>query len=196
MLATSFLHLIPESLEISENVSIFVFIGFLIFYVIQNYLITIHPCNEANCEVHRLGIMSFIGLAIHSLLDGIAIAIGFEVSSSIGIFTAVAVILHEFPEGLITTGILMHTNLKKQKIWIYSLVVALATPFGAIVSLFLIRNLQPNILGNALSITAGSFIYLAASDLIPEMHKSKRKINSLILIFGIIFVYLLGKLFH
>ena len=115
MLATSFLHLIPESLEISENVSIFVFIGFLIFYVIQNYLITIHPCNEANCEVHRLGIMSFIGLAIHSLLDGIAIAIGFEVSSSIGIFTAVAVILHEFPEGLITTGILMHTNLKNKR---------------------------------------------------------------------------------
>ncbi|HAM39004.1 MAG: hypothetical protein A2474_02860 [Elusimicrobia bacterium RIFOXYC2_FULL_34_12] len=196
MLATSFLHLIPESLEISEKVPFFVLLGFLIFYLIQNYLITIHPCSDEHCAVHNLSTMSFIGLAVHSLLDGIAIGIGFEVSSTIGIFTAIAVILHELPEGLITTSILLHANLQRKRIWIYSLIVALATPFGAITSLFFVKNLQPHILGNALAITAGSFIYLASADLIPEIHRSKRKINSAILIFGIIFIFLLGKLFH
>lgn len=196
MLATSFLHLIPEAIEISANVPAWVLCGFLIFYIIQNFLVTIHPCTEEHCEVHRLGIMSFIGLSVHSLLDGIAIAVGFEVSSSIGLFTAIAVILHEFPEGLITTGILIHAGEVKKKIWIYSLVVALATPFGAIASLLMLKNLPPNILGILLSVTAGSFIYLASADLIPEIHKSNRKINSVILLFGIFLILILGKIFH
>ncbi|MFH1540906.1 MAG: ZIP family metal transporter [Elusimicrobiota bacterium] len=196
MLATSFFHLIPEATEISINASVWVLCGFLAFYVIQNFLITIHPCVEENCKVHQLGIMSFIGLSVHSLLDGIAIAIGFEVSTSIGLFTAFAVILHEFPEGLVTTGILIHTGETRKKIWIYSLIVALATPFGVIVSLLFLKNLSSNVLGIILSITAGSFVYLAAADLIPEIHKSNRKINSVILLFGIFVTFVLGKIFH
>ncbi|HAX61650.1 MAG TPA: hypothetical protein DCX95_03705 [Elusimicrobia bacterium] len=199
MLATSFFHLIPEAIEIKEistNVPAWVLCGFLIFYIIQNFLITIHPCADDHCEVHRLGIMSFIGLSVHSLLDGIAITVGFEVSATIGLFTAIAVILHEFPEGLITTGILIHTGEPRKKIWIYSIIVAMATPFGAITSLLFLKNLPPNILGILLSITAGSFIYLAAADLIPEIHKSNRKINSVILLFGIFLILILGKIFH
>ena len=199
MLATSFFHLIPEAIEIKEisaNIPAWVLCGFLIFYIIQNFLVTIHPCAEENCEVHQLGIMSFIGLSVHSLLDGVAIAVGFEVSSSIGLFTAIAVILHEFPEGLITTGILIHTGTPRKKIWIYSIIVALATPFGAIASLLFLKNLPPNILGILLAITAGSFIYLASADLIPEIHKSNRKINSVILLFGIFLILILGKIFH
>ncbi|MFA5780057.1 MAG: ZIP family metal transporter [Elusimicrobiota bacterium] len=196
MLATSFFHLIPEAIEISANVPAWVLCGFLIFYIIQNFLVTIHPCTDEHCEVHRLGIMSFIGLTVHSLLDGIAIAVGFEVSSKIGLFTAIAVILHEFPEGLVTTGILIHTGEVRKKIWIYSIIVALATPFGAIASLLFLKNLPPNILGMLLAITAGSFIYLSAADLIPEIHKSNRKINSVILIFGIFLILILGKIFH
>jgi len=195
MLATSFFHLIPEAIEISANIPTWVLCGFLIFYIIQNFLITIHPCADEHCEVHRLGIMSFIGLSVHSLLDGVAIAVGFEVSSSIGLFTAIAVILHEFPEGLLTTGILIHTGEVRKKIWIYSIIVAMATPFGAIASLLFLKNLSPNILGMLLAITAGSFIYLASADLIPEIHKSNRKINSVILISGIVFIFFLGKLF-
>lgn len=196
MLATSFFHLIPEAIEQSANVPAWVLCGFLIFYIIQNFLVTIHPCPDEHCEVHQLGIMSFIGLTVHSLLDGIAIAVGFEVSATIGLFTAIAVILHEFPEGLITTGILIHTGEPRKKIWTYSIIVASATPFGAITSLLFLKNLPPNILGILLAITAGSFIYLAAADLIPEIHKSNRKINSIILIFGIFLILILGKIFH
>jgi len=196
MLATSFFHLIPEAIEISANVPAWVLCGFLIFYIIQNFLVTIHPCSDEHCEVHQLGIMSFIGLSVHSLLDGVAIAVGFEVSPAIGLFTALAVILHEFPEGLITTGILIHTGTTRKKIWIYSIIVALATPFGAISSLLMLKNLSPNILGILLAVAAGSFIYLAAADLIPEIHKSNRKINSVILLFGIFLILILGKIFH
>jgi len=196
MLATSFFHLIPEAIEISANVPAWVLCGFLIFYIIQNFLITLHPCADEHCEVHQLGIMSFIGLSVHSLLDGVAIAVGFEVSSKIGLFTATAVILHEFPEGLVTTGILIHTGEVRKKIWIYSMIVALATPFGAIASLLFLKNLPSDILGMLLAITSGSFIYLAAADLIPEIHKSNRKINSVILLFGIFLILILGKIFH
>lgn len=199
MLATSFFHLIPEAAAIFPNVSGvsgWVLIGFLIFYIIQNFLITLHPCTEEQCAVHQLGLMSFIGLSVHSLLDGVAIAVGFEVSPKIGLFTAIAVILHEFPEGLITTGILLHTGETRKKIWAYSTIVALATPFGAASALLFVKNLSPDILGVALALTAGSFIYLAAADLIPEIHKSNRKINSVILLSGVFIILLLGKIFH
>lgn len=196
MLATAFFHMIPEAYEISANIPQWVLAGFMLFYIIQNFLVTIHPCTEEHCEVHRLGIMSFIGLAVHSLLDGVAIAVGFEVSTAIGLFTAIAVILHEFPEGLITTGILIHAQIPRKKIWIYSAIVAAATPFGAVTALLFLKNLPPAVLGGTLAVTAGSFIYLAAADLIPEIHKSNRKINSIILLAGILLILILGKIFH
>jgi ZIP family zinc transporter/zinc and cadmium transporter len=193
MLATSFLHIIPESMEVYEHAPLLVLVGVIIFYLLES-VVMLHPCHDEACEIHRMGIISWIGLTFHSLLDGVAIGLGFEISLQLGIVTALAVLLHELPEGIATTGILMHANLKRTKILLYSLAVALATPTGAVLAYFFLGRLPLEIIGILLALAAGSFIYISAADLIPQIHKRQHKINALILIGGVAVLMALGRL--
>jgi len=195
MLTISFLHLLPEAKEVFDNVWLATFIGFLCFYILQN-IVMFHPCHDEECEIHRLGILSSIGLTIHSLLDGIAIAVGFEAGQSLGILTTIAVLLHEVPEGITITGILLHSKLTKIKIWTYSLIVAIATPVGAIGTYFFLTNISKNLLGFLLAFTAGSFIYLAAADLLPETHKKHHWANAIFFFTGVGLILLVGYFLH
>lgn len=193
MLAVSFAHLIPEATELYKSASLWVLGGILLFYIIQ-HIINIHPCHDEHCTAHGLRVISIIGLTFHSVLDGVAIAVGFEVNLGIGIFTTLAVILHEFPEGITVTSILLYANIKRQKVIIYSILVAIATPIGAIVSYFVIKHISGELLGILLALAAGSFIYIAVADLIPETHKS-RDIKNLFVFLGGIFALLLIGMF-
>jgi ZIP family zinc transporter/zinc and cadmium transporter len=195
MLTISFLHILPEAYEIFPNVWIATFIGFLCFYILQD-IVMFHPCHDEECEIHRLGILSFIGLTTHSLLDGIAIAVGFEAGHNLGILTTIAVLLHEIPEGITITGILLHSKITKLKIWLYSLIVALATPMGAISGHLFIKNLPKEVLGFLLAFTAGSFIYLASADLLPETHKKHHRANAIFFFLGVGIVFLVGIFLH
>jgi len=191
MLATSFLNLIPEALSLSKAVPWAALAGILVFYFFQQ-VINLHPCHDEDCRLHNMGMLSFAGLAFHSLLDGIAIALGFEIGVGIGIMTTLAVLLHEFPEGITITSILMYTKMKKKKIILYSFLVASATPVGAILFYPFLERLSEGILGLALAFAAGSFIYIAASDLIPQTHKAQNRLNGIILFLGVIFVALMN----
>ncbi len=193
MLTISFLYLIPEANELFDKVWFSTFIGFLIFYVLQNILM-FHACNEVECSIHHIGTLSAIGLTIHSLLDGVAIVAGFEANYNLGILTTIAILLHEIPEGLCITGILFHSKVSKTKIWLFSIIVAISTPLGAIFSFFFLKNISKNILGFLLSFTAGSFIYLATADLIPETHKKHHLLNTLFFFLGIVLVILVSKI--
>jgi zinc transporter ZupT len=195
MLTISFLHLLPEANELFPNAWKTTFVGIVSFYILQN-IVMFHPCHDEECEIHRLGTLSFFGLAIHSLLDGISIIVGFETSWSIGILTTIAVLLHEVPEGMSITGILLHTNFTKTKIWVYSIIVALATPVGAIGGYLFLKNISKNILGILLSFTAGSFIYLATADLLPETHKKHHRANAIFFFFGVGLIVLVGHFLH
>ncbi len=215
MLALAFLHLIPEAIEISnhdlshqgnepvinasENSIVFLIIitAFVIFSVLES-LIRIHPRHDIDDESsHKHGVLSILsitGLTLHSLIDGIIIAVGFKAGFQLGIMTTIAVVLHEVPEGIITTSILLHDMMKKDKVFFFSLLVAIATPLGAILSYFLIGEASSNVLKILIALAAGSLIYISASDLIPETHKSEKRLNTVFLIAGIIIFYIIGNL--
>ncbi|MFH2069899.1 MAG: ZIP family metal transporter [Elusimicrobiota bacterium] len=196
LLSLSLLHLLPEAAEIYPYSFHIALAGFTLFYIIEN-IIMIHPCHDDKCEMHRVGLLSFIGLLFHSFIDGVAIVIGFEVSPQIGILTLLGVILHEMPEGVIVTGILLNTGtFSLKKVWIYSVSVALATPVGALIALLILGNLSDKITAALLAFTAGTFLYLSASSLIPQTHRMKNKTNALLLISGIILVVILEKILH
>ncbi len=195
MLTLSFSHLIPESLELFPHAPIAVFTGFLLFYILQQ-VIMFHACHEEACDSHHLSILSSIGLTVHSLLDGIAITAGFVAGWSLGVMTTIAVLLHEAPEGITITSILMHARAPRKKIITYSVIVALATPVGAIASFFFLKNVSPQSLGILLALTAGSFIYLAASDLIPETHRKHHHANAIYFFAGVVLTALVGRLLH
>ncbi len=179
ILALAFFHLIPEAAELSEMAFPVIFIGFFLFYTMENFLVIhsgseLHFHEENPCLEHTApvtGVMVFSGLVLHSLIDGIIIGVGFELSTELGILAAFAVISHEVPEGITSFALINETIPEKSTI--LSILVALATPVGSIISLLFIRSLAEPIIGILLGIAAGTFIYVAASDLIPQTHGSQ-----------------------
>ncbi|MDP1852875.1 MAG: ZIP family metal transporter [Candidatus Omnitrophota bacterium] len=193
MLATAFLDLLPEAVSLTNEAMWAALSGILLFYVLQQS-INLHPCHDEECQLHNLGILSLAGLTFHSLIDGIAIALGFGISVSLGTVTTLAVILHEVPEGITTTSILMYAKMPRKKVIWYSALVALSTPLAAILFYPFVKGIPEKILGLLLGLAAGSFIYVAASDLIPQTHKIRSKLNAIILLSGVIFLAVITKL--
>ena len=224
MLALAFLHLIPEAvhmgheseehLEEAEHESdthaeeaehndegkltfIFILLGIAIFHALEN-IVRIHPRHDVDAEdPHRhgsLSVLSITGLTFHSAIDGIIIAVGFKAGFQIGMMTTIAVILHEMPEGIVTTSILLHDAMEKSRVFWFSLLVAIATPVGAIVSYFVLGEASVDLLRILLALAAGSFIYIAAADLIPETHSEEKRLNTVVLIIGMAVLYFVGRL--
>lgn len=193
MLSIAFVHLLPESVEHDPHAIIYAFVGFLAMFIIQHFIF-FHPCHDDHCGVH-LGTLSTFGLSLHSFFDGIVISIGFGANAYIGLMTTIAIMLHKLPDGITITGILMHSKQSTKKILFYSLTVALFTPIGTLAGLFFANQIA-HLIGNFLAFTSGTFIYLAASDLIPETHKASNKKAGICLILGVIIVSFLGHIAH
>ncbi|UCD71607.1 MAG: ZIP family metal transporter, partial [Syntrophobacterales bacterium] len=196
ILGIAFFHLFPESLELSESALFFIFIGFLLFYLLESVMVLhsgseIH-FKEKNNRQHTKGMVMFSGLLLHSLLDGIIIGVGFEIDPKVGLLTSMGVILHELPEG-VTTFSLMISSIKRRIALKLSIAVALATPLGALISLTFIGSLSEAMVGLLLAMAGGSFLYIGASDLIPETHEKKGLENAGFLLLGILFLYSLSK---
>ncbi|UCG89937.1 MAG: ZIP family metal transporter [Candidatus Heimdallarchaeota archaeon] len=206
ILALVFFHLMPEAVELSELAFYpALFIGFFAFYLLENFIVIhsgseIHYCldeDEDEFGAHhtsRIGVMAFSGLAFHSLIDGIIIGVGFELSTEIGFLAAMAVILHEIPEGVTSFAIVNEVMPDKSKI--LSIIVAIATPFGALFSLLFISGLSELLIGILLALAAGTFIYVAASDLIPQTHEKNNLQNLIAFIVGAFFIYGISLFFH
>ncbi|MDR3307050.1 MAG: ZIP family metal transporter [Endomicrobium sp.] len=186
MLTLAFAHLIPEGLELNSNTMFYALTGFLFMFFLQ-FIILFHPCRDHECRAHT-HVASVVGLSLHSILDGLMITVGFEANAELGILTTLAILLHKLPDGITISGVLLHKGVSKKKIFLFSLLTALFTPLGAILGLCLFKGMSLHTLGAFLGVTAGSFIFLSASDLIPETHKSKDKVTSLMLFAGVFVV--------
>jgi zinc and cadmium transporter len=199
ILGVAFFHLFPESLELYNNALLFILIGFLIFYLLENALV-LHSGSEIHFKEKKLsrqtkGKVMFLGLFFHSFVDGIIIGIGFEIDFKLGLLTSLGVIAHELPEG-VTTFALLINSLERRTALKLSIAVALATPLGALISLTFIKSVSQAMVGLMLAIAGGSFLYISASDLIPETHEEKGFVNAGFLLIGIISLYLLSKIIN
>jgi zinc and cadmium transporter len=197
MLGGTFFHLIPEaseSLEI-ETVSTLILVSFIIFFLIEKFLHWRH-CHKDNCKVHTFGYMNLVGDGIHNFLDGLIIAAAFLTSTELGVVTSIAIALHEIPQEIGDLGVLIHAGFSKKKALLANLFVALTALFGSIVGYFL-SPIQENFTSYILPFAAGSFLYIAASDLLPEIRKEKDMkkywLNFLLFIIGNVIMYLLAQ---
>lgn len=191
MLAIAFFHLIPESMEFNSKSAFYVLIGFLIMFFLQ-FILLFHPCHDDDdCQTHsNIGLTAMAGLSFHSLLDGLIIAIGFEANTHLGILTTLAIILHKIPDGITISSILLHSKISKKKILSFSFLTAIFTPIGTILGILILKNISQSLLGILIAATAGSFIFLSASDLIPETHKCKSRLAPFMLFVGV-FVFMI-----
>lgn len=194
LLSTAFLGLIPKSQELTSAALLTVLVSFLIFYLIEQVFL-LHSCKENEvCETHSLGLISILGIGFHSLIDGVIIAAGFGLSFSLGLLATLSVLFHEIPEGISSVSILLHSGYSRQKTVIFSLGVALATPIGAILTYFFLQGISQEVLGLLLAFAAGSFLYLSASDLIPEIHKKLKPATIFLVLLGVLVPFLVEKL--
>lgn len=193
ILATASFELLPEAISLEKNWPVYLISGILLLYIFE-HILTIHSCEDENCETKAMGQISALGIGIHSLLDGFVIGVGFEANFSLGILTSLAVILHELPEGVFTYTLLRHDKIPEAKSQIYAWMVALATPLGAILTFLVIRGASLNFLGGLLAFSAGSFFYIATADLVPETHKKPSPWYFLLIFLGVGITLLIKRL--
>ncbi|RJO62303.1 ZIP family metal transporter [candidate division WS5 bacterium] len=193
LFALAFFHLIPEALFLNPSNALYAAVGaFVIFYLLEQQIM-MHSCEEEKCSHHHVdkskGIVGMWGILLHSLIDGVLIGIGFEVDFTLGLITALAVLVHKIPDGLSVATIMLHSGFSKKDTSRNSTFVALATPIGAILAYFLLRNVSNDFIGSALGFSAGTFLYISASDLIPETHENVNWFNGVFVIFGIVAIF-------
>ena len=187
LIGGAFLHLIPEALEASESGFVFmlILVGFSVFFLMEK-LLKWHHCHKGECDVHTFTYMSLLGDGVHNFIDGLIIAASFMVSIPFGVVTTIAIIAHEVPQEMGDFAILIYGGFSKLKALLYNFLTSLSAILGALIGFFL-SNYIGELTSALIPLAAGSFIYIAASDLIPELHKElkvKKSIASFILFIG------------
>ena len=180
----AFIHLIPEAFGKSGNslrVSLFMITGILCFFAMEKLLRWRHEhyIEQSDNTIHPIGYMTLFADALHNFVDGLLIGASYLVSLPIGITTTIAVVLHEIPQEIGDFGVLLHAGFSRRKaLWVNYLAATTAI-LGTILAL-LIGNRVEGLSSFIVSFAAGGFLYLAGSDLVPELHKENTISKSLI----------------
>jgi zinc and cadmium transporter len=163
------LHLLDESLEElgSDKALMIMIAGFSVFFLIERFLHW-HHCHEGVCDVHTYSYMILFGDGIHNLLDGIVIAAAFITSVKLGIITSFLIIMHEIPQELGNFGVMVHGGMSRLKALFYNFIAQLTCVLGGLLGYFMPVEGFATLM---LPFAAGGFVYIAASDLVPELHK-------------------------
>ncbi|OGY55111.1 MAG: hypothetical protein A2912_00505, partial [Candidatus Buchananbacteria bacterium RIFCSPLOWO2_01_FULL_40_23b] len=199
LLGDAFIHLIPETFaEMDATMTGLLIIGGILLFLIFEKILHWHHhlsgegtsyCDQGICKpgdkIHPVGHIVIVSDGVHNFLDGIIIGASYLVGVEIGIATTIAVVLHEIPQEIGDFGVLLHAGFSKTKALLVNLFSALLAIVGAIVVLLLNESAEA-IVRWFVPISAGGFIYIAASDLIPEMHKVKEAKHSLLQIAAIL----------
>lgn len=184
LIGGAFLNLLPEAMaEIGEATCYYVVLGIVIFFVLEKFLYWRH-CHETECPVHMFAYLNLIGDGIHNFIDGMIISATYLASVELGFTTTLMVVFHEIPQEIGDFGVLIYGGFSKRKALAYNFVSALAAVLGAIVTYFLAGavDFAPLLVPFA----AGGFIYIAATDLIPELHKKNTAGASVIQFFSLL----------
>jgi zinc and cadmium transporter len=178
----AFIHLIPESYGVSKDptgTGLLVLLGIVIFLVLEKSLHFYHHHDHGKEDIHSFGYLNLLAGGLHNFIDGLLIGVSYLAGFEVGLATTLAVILHEIPHEIGDFSVLVHAGFKPSRALLYNFLTALLAFGGAILSLTL--AFDPHTLTSViLPITAGGFIYIAGSDLIPEIHKELKLSGSLL----------------
>jgi zinc and cadmium transporter len=173
LLAAAFVGLLPEALDQNTNTSAILMttlIAFLAFFFLERFLQVFHHHHEhEEKKKSATNSLIIIGDTLHNALDGVAIGAAFLVSPATGIIASIAVALHEIPQEIGDFGLLLKNGMKHKKVILVNVLSAIATTITAVL-VYGIGNDESFIIPYVLAVTAGFFIYIAASDIVPELH--------------------------
>jgi zinc and cadmium transporter len=175
-----FIHLLPELFDGSSNVlysSLTVLLGIALFFILEKFLRwrhshEVHAHTGPDCPEPSspLSTIVLVGDGVHNLIDGLIIGASYLVSIPVGLATTLAVALHEIPQEIGDFGVLLHAGLSRARALLYNFLSGLASVAG--VGVVLVFGTNVSVTSALLSFTVGGFIYIAGSDLVPELHKT------------------------
>jgi zinc transporter ZupT len=173
LLSTGINHMIVESFaEAGRWAVVGVSLGFVMLYGYEK-ISMVHACREKECHVHKFGAGALIGMGFHSFLDGFAIAVSLEFEPTLGILVIIAVILHRLPTGVSLAAILLSHNYENVRAWRTLVTISLLAIFGAAAGT-LIPVTANSVLGFAVGLSGGTFLYISTSDLLPMAHENNQ----------------------
>ena len=193
----TFIHLIPEAFESGLEagiLSILILAGIIFFFLLEKFMLWRHShaehdqCKDCGTDENRiksLGPMILMADGIHNFIDGVIIGLSFLVSIEVGIATTLAIIFHEIPQEISDFGLLLHAGYSRAKALFLNFASAATAILGTVLALVIGAQLE-DFIPYGLMIAAGGFIYIAGSDLVPELHKTKDMKKSLVQILAIL----------
>ena len=196
MLSVAFVDVIPESVHLAgENALLFVLIGYFLIHLFEH---TIAPHFHFGEETHHAEIShahasyaALLGLMIHTFFDGVAIASGLLVSTWLGGVIFIAIFLHKIPEGFTVSSLMLASGQSRRMAMISSAILG-ATTLGGMALMFVLRGT----VADALPLSAGVTLYVAASDLIPEVNREPAPAMAILVFAGVAILLALKALFH
>lgn len=202
LLAAVFLDLLPEGIHSgpADSVLLAALIGMLLFFLMERFLLWFHHHHQHEGDKKPGASLIIAGDTLHNALDGVAIAAAFLVSVPTGIVTTIAVAAHEIPQEIGDFGLLLNKGMRRSRVLIANILSALATTVAAVIA-FALGSAGNVPIGVLLGLTAGFLLYIAASDIIPEIHEraSKKRladIQPLLLLVGVAIVGIVINLAH
>jgi zinc and cadmium transporter len=181
LLGDAFIHLIPEAFEEHANpaiVSLLIIGGIVLFFWFEKLLHWHHGHHgdveaiEGEEHVKPLGQLILLSDGLHNFLDGLIIGASYMVSIEVGVATTIAIVLHEIPQEVGDFAVLLHAGYSKAKAILYNFISALAAVLGVFI-IFILGKSAEGIIAWIIPFAAGTFIYVAAADLVPELHKQR-----------------------
>jgi zinc and cadmium transporter len=186
LLGDAFFHIIPELAEgggLEFTASLSLVLGLIVFFALEKVLHWHHAHYPHEDVIHPVAMSNLVGDGLHNLIDGSLIGASYLVSPTVGLATTVAVVLHEIPQELGDFGILVHSGVEPRRALRLNLLTGSTAVLGAVVALVSGKALSADLL---LPIAAGAFIYIASTDLLPELHKEPEPRKSLLQIGALI----------
>lgn len=175
LISVSFLHIIPKAFEMSTNAPIYLLCGFLLMHLFNRF-VTAFVCERGLNPLYGIGLVPMIGIGFHSFIDGFIYSITFTVSIFTGVLATSGMVLHEFPEGIITYLLLLRSGFSEKKSFILAFFAAsISTPLGMLISYPFISQIDQSLLGAFLSLSAGTLVYVGATHLLPQAEKEQHK---------------------
>lgn len=185
LISVSFLHIIPTSFSMAAQGPLYLLAGYL-FVHIFNRFITAYVCDRPTTAQYAIGLIPMLGIGFHSFIDGMIYSVTFSVSAFTGVLAAIGMVLHEFPEGIVTYVLMIRAGFSDRKAFLLAfLAAALTTPLGTLASYPVVSRIDRPLLGILLSLSAGALVYVGATHLLPRAESEPRRYSLLALAAGI-----------
>ncbi len=191
LITASFLHLIPRAFAINPHAPVYLLVGYLFLHLFNRF-VTAYVCERDPTALFALGLVPMLGIGFHSFIDGFIYSITFSVGVPTGILATTGMVLHEFPEGIITYLLLLRSGFSERAaLTLALLAAALSTPLGMLVSYPFISHLDEPLLGALLALSAGALVYVGATHLLPQAEREAKRYSLVALGGGVLLAVLI-----